>query len=905
MNNISFITNSNLKFLSMYLKNNFKNYSLSDYKINILEYGQLYQSLLQKENMIHKSTYCFFLLTIEDIFNHESCFKYNNDYNSIIDNFYELMNSFCNSFKGNIYFFETKKTNNTPFDDTLYDISRYIDYVNEKVKKICNLQFINNFYNGMLFDLNFYLESRCYFSLEYLNYISNKITGIILKNIGRTIKCIVVDLDNTMWGGVLVDDGVNSIKISNDYPDNKWQYFQKVLQAYSEKGVVLCVCSKNNHKLVLEALKDKRNILKESDFLIIKANWERKSKNIYEIALQLNISEEHILFIDDNPIEREEVRQNLPKCNILDIKKICPLHYSQKMYNCPLLYNFNIIDSDLKKKQKYEIKLNFEKTKKSFDNIKKFYMSLNTNITFNIIDENSFDRAFQLTAKTNQFNLNKYIFKQQEFKQYLDTNTGIILEYNDKFTTHDKVGLILLQKKDNDIIIDNIILSCRVFNRDFEKSIFILIEKIAKQQNCNIIGKIKKTDRNTNFHNIYENFGFTYDNINTFFVKDKPQDIMYPDWIKCNDDKINKANLFIKDSINTENNIIPSNVILETEFEKTIVVDEKQQILFSKLSNDYNPIHLDSDYAYKTPYGKSIVYGILGVLKSLEYIPLCKNTYFKFLKVEFVNYINVNTSITIRYYTNRILVYKNTNTLCTRIEYEFCENNNKSALLKYHINDLCTPIENKIPVKNYLYGLNINLRYLEENYPNVFNNLDLLQMFQIINLSTFVGMITPGLYSIFNSFELSYINNDENLYNLLFELNEFDKTYGNCFYKFSGKNIEGKLNSIYRPKRVQQIKIKDIKNNTLRFMNEKVLVVGGSRGLGEVIAKIFYTNGANVTITYFKSYHEALSIHNESSKQINILKYNVLTDHGKINDITKKKIYKNFLYGNSVCLSCK
>ena len=114
------------------------------------------------------------------------------------------------------------------------------------------------------------------------------------------------------------------------------------------------------------------------------------------------------------------------------------------------------------------------------DNIEKFYMSLNTNITFNFIDKNSFDRSFQFTSKTNQFNLNKYIFNQEEFKEYLNKNIGIILEYNDKFTTHDKVGLILLQKNDKNIIIDNIILSCRVFNRDFEKMYFYNDRKNSK-----------------------------------------------------------------------------------------------------------------------------------------------------------------------------------------------------------------------------------------------------------------------------------------------------------------------------------------------------------------------------------------------------------------------------------------
>ena len=558
--NIIVLSNLNIDFISMYINNNNNKYLNNLYNIKTLPFGQLYQSIIFPTKDIIDSEYLFFILSLEDILNDDIILYHKKEYDEIINNFYKILVDFCNKFLNNkIYFFKLKQKFISPFDDSNYSVQKLLEYFNNKILEIPNIKIIDNYYNENIFDINFYLESRSSFSLNFYEHMSNKITGIILNNLGRTIKCIVVDLDNTLWEGVLVDDGIDNIIISNDYPGNKWRLFQKILKSYQEKGVVLAICSKNNEELVYKALEKKENLLKKNDFIVIKANWNPKSQNIYEISKIINISEEHILFIDDNIIEREEVKQNLPKCNILEINNIEPIDYIKALLEYPLLYNNNILESDLNKHKQYINKSEVENNKAEFKNLEDFYYSLKTNIKFKYIDDSNFKRVHQLILKTNQFNLNKYLFTENELKDYLNINKGIILEYNDKFTNFDQVGIILLKYNDNQIIIDNIILSCRVFNRDFEKCIFNLLKKIAYSTNKILIGILKKNEKNNIFHDIYTKFGFIYQNDKDIFINNNISYEDYPLWINCDDSIIllnisTKLNpLFLEKSSEIEN----------------------------------------------------------------------------------------------------------------------------------------------------------------------------------------------------------------------------------------------------------------------------------------------------------------------------------------------------------------
>jgi FkbH-like protein len=712
--NITVLSNLNIDFISMYLNNNNNKYLNNLYDIKTLPFGQLYQSLIFPTNDIIDSEYLFFLLSLEDILNDDIILYYKNEYVEIINNFYKTLVDFCNKyFNYKIYFFKLKQKFISPFDDSNYSVQKLLEYFNNKISEISNIKIIDNYYNENIFDINFYLESRSSFSLNFYEHISNKITGIILNNLGKTIKCIVVDLDNTLWEGVLVDDGVDNIIISNDYPGNKWRLFQKILKNYQEKGIVLAICSKNNEELVYKALEKKENLLKKEDFVAIKSNWNPKSQNIYEIAKNINISEEHILFIDDNIIEREEVKQNLPKCNILEINNIEPIDYIKALLEYPLLYNNNILESDLNKHKQYITKSVVENNKSEFKNLEDFYYSLQTNITFKYVDDSNFKRVHQLILKTNQFNLNKYLFNEKELEDYLNNNKGIILEYNDKFTNFDQVGIILLKYTENEIIIDNIILSCRVFNRDFEKCIFNLLKKIAYTSNKNLIGILKKTDKNTIFHDIYTKFGFSYENNKDIFINNNISSEKYPLWINCDD-----------------------TIILSNKFENKIITE-----ISPNISNNLQQISLEK-------FSKNKIENLdinINIEKEINDIKIfiCESL--------FMNNYNINNFTDVDNFSSITMVFL-MNKLSKKYNYNFKINiffNNNHEII--NINDFCDKIYNLINknnlldnnLENNINSKNVNLsdyklfvinnndelnkfnNFLVENYKNKFAYLDI------------------------------------------------------------------------------------------------------------------------------------------------------------------------------------
>lgn len=487
-NNIYILTASNIDFVLKEIK--------TSYTIEYTSFNQLYQ-VLQKPI---EADYVFNLCTIEDILNEQYFYMDRTEYRNRIDDFVERLKTIKN-----LYCVKAFQRHLSVFDNTNKSPSLLIEYYNNKLKEL-NVPLIDINIEKK-FDKDMYNIGKYSYSLEASKYIAKYIN--YLTNTIEPIKCIIVDLDNTLWKGVIAEGEI--------YTDEKWFTFHRILKSYKDRGIILCIVSKND----LENAKKGFNLLSNidfEDFIMYRINWNTKSQNILDICKELNIRSENVLFIDDSPIEREEVRQNC-KCQILDIKEINPEHYIELLLQNINLITFSITDSDLTKFELYKSKQKIESEKLLHTNLTDFYSSLNTIIDFK---ENK-ERAIQLMKKTNQFNLNK---------EYVPNPNDIIilLTYSDKYTKYDEAGVIVYENKD-DFIIKNIVLSCRVFNRDFETCIFTFIKNIAN--NKKIIGTIKKTELNKNFHDIYEKFGF----VNLILVDYKKEE--YPKYfsIKGKEDK--------------------------------------------------------------------------------------------------------------------------------------------------------------------------------------------------------------------------------------------------------------------------------------------------------------------------------------------------------------------------------
>ena len=327
-------------------------------------------------------------------------------------------------------------------------------------------------------------------------------------------KLIILDLDNTLWGGVLGEDGYNGVQIGNVYPGNVYTYLQRKILELSSLGVILTICSKNNYDDVKEGFQKNTNmLLKLDDFSIIKANWNDKADNIRDIIKEINIGEDACIFIDDNPLERDLVRSSFSDLTVPDFPK--------KQYDIPefidkLSFKYfsskNITQEDIEKKNQYQIKLRADIDKRSISSKDKFLKSLCLKgYVINNVDMHIL-RISQMTQKTNQFNLTTMRFEENDIKKMIHCREYIFpLQIKDKYGDHGITGLIIASKTSNPDHVDLSIflMSCRILGRDIEfEFLKWCLCKLSKEGISKVTARYIKTKKNIQVESFYENAGF-------------------------------------------------------------------------------------------------------------------------------------------------------------------------------------------------------------------------------------------------------------------------------------------------------------------------------------------------------------------------------------------------------------
>ncbi len=354
-------------------------------------------------------------------------------------------------------------------------------------------------------DSRMYYLAKQPFNMETIPALAKSISGRIEGSLGLTKKVIVTDLDNTLWGGVLGDDGPNGIICDNNTPEGEAFYnFQKYLKKLSSQGIILSICSKNDEKFVKEVFKKNKNFaLKYEDFSVIKANYNDKAKNIKEISKILNLNIDSFVFIDDSKIECELVKKIIPHINVINLDPSEPSNYISKIesYN---LFNFkNITKEDLKRTESYKKIREYDEVKTKSSNIDSFLKDLSPKLYLKEVDKNSVTRSNQLLGKTNQFKFNNTIFSEKELLKIKDRT--ITLSFEDKFQNYGIIGFLIYQfdKKNKLLFINNWVMSCRVFSRRIEDFMIDFLIKKAANYNCDSIG----FDFNISEKNVYlQNF---------------------------------------------------------------------------------------------------------------------------------------------------------------------------------------------------------------------------------------------------------------------------------------------------------------------------------------------------------------------------------------------------------------
>ena len=362
-------------------------------------------------------------------------------------------------------------------------------------------------------------------NFDIIPYLIYDFLGYVKPILGLNKKCLVLDLDNTLWGNIIGEDGIEGIKIG-PYPEGRsFVEFQKVIKALSENGIILAINSKNNQKDAMKAINEHPHmILREKDFSCIKINWNDKISNMREIAKDLNIGLDSIVFFDDDPINRELLRMSIPEVNTIELPKD-PSSYAQILRN---LNDFNILKitkDDVQRKIMYKQEQNRKKLESSTENLNEYLKKLDIKIRIKLDNEFSISRISQLILKTNQFNLTTKRYQEEEIKEFIEDKTIIVgcSEVDDKFGENGITNVFIIKTKSNEWIIDTFLLSCRIMGRGIEEGIIGKILEIAKNKGIEkITATFIPTEKNKPAENFLKNYGFEKDDEKwVFLLKNK------------------------------------------------------------------------------------------------------------------------------------------------------------------------------------------------------------------------------------------------------------------------------------------------------------------------------------------------------------------------------------------------
>lgn len=385
----------------------------------------------------------------------------------------------------------------------VYDINYKIQnmFKNENSVYVYDFNsFITKFGEKNVFDFNYYYSGDVKIAFDFLPHLAEDLIGYIKPILGLNRKCIVLDLDNTLWGGVIGEDGFNKIKLGEDVKGKAFLEFQKVLLALHQRGIILAINSKNNPEDALQMIKEHPNmILQEKHFAAMRINWNDKVSNIKEISQELNIGLDSMVFFDDDPINREIMKQAIPEVHTVDLPKN-PSTYVSILQDMNDFHVLKITDEDKNRGKMYFQQRERKEFKNEATNLEEYLENMKISINIKKGDKFTIPRISQLTLKTNQFNLTTNRLQEEDLIEICKNEKMIVncTQVEDKFGDSGIAGAYIIEKKSTkEWKINSFLLSCRVMGRDIEKAMMSHIIELAKNENVEkIIGEFIPTKKN-------------------------------------------------------------------------------------------------------------------------------------------------------------------------------------------------------------------------------------------------------------------------------------------------------------------------------------------------------------------------------------------------------------------------
>lgn len=368
---------------------------------------------------------------------------------------------------------------------------------------------------------------------EYLRYIRP------LRGLNR--KCIVVDLDNTLWGGVLGEDGIQGLQLGSEAPGNAFVAFQRELERLWRRGVLLAVCSKNNSREAQAAIEQHPDmVLRPAHFAALRINWQSKATNLREIASELNIGLDSLVFLDDNPVERAKVRAELPQVLTPDLPRD-PAQYRAALLHLGVFDTLAFTEEDRQRQRLYaaqKVRRANEARLVEGGSVDEYLADLQMVVEIEPANSLTLARMAQLTTKTNQFNLTTRRYSEADIADRIAQGwLALGARVTDRFGDNGLTGVLLARPGDASWEIDTLLLSCRVMGRRVETAMIAFVAETAARSGIRrLVGWYLPTEKNAPAADCYANHGFNCverhaDGAERWELELPANSLAVPDWL--------------------------------------------------------------------------------------------------------------------------------------------------------------------------------------------------------------------------------------------------------------------------------------------------------------------------------------------------------------------------------------
>ena len=415
-----------------------------------------------------------------------------------------IFGSYANKVEGS-FTYQVRKLN--------YELMRLSQrFPNLFICDIAGLQ--NKLGRDQMFAANVYTSTEMVLSIDALPYVASRVIDIVGAIKGQFKKCLILDLDNTVWGGVIGDDGLEGIQLGHGLGIGKaFTEFQMWVKKLKQRGIIICVASKNNEETAKEPFeKHPDMVLKLDDIAVFQANWDTKVDNIRTIQQILNIGFDSMVFLDDNPFERNIVRENIPGITVPELPED-PAEYLEYLYSLNLFETASYSNLDKDRTKQYQVEARRVSLSKTFTNEADFLKSLNMVSVVSGFTKFNTPRVAQLSQRSNQFNLRTVRYTDADIDALANDPCVIDLSFTleDKYGDNGLIAVVIMKPLDKEtLFVDTWFMSCRVLKRSMENFTLNTMVEAAKAKGYKkIIGEYLPTPKNKMVENHYTGLGFT------------------------------------------------------------------------------------------------------------------------------------------------------------------------------------------------------------------------------------------------------------------------------------------------------------------------------------------------------------------------------------------------------------